>query len=293
MIIVKLQGGLGNQLFQAATAFALAKHYHTKLKLDLSFLQKNNVSTETFTARGYELDVFNHKFEFADENEIDFFFPKNNNFYKRIIRKAKRTLLKPQIIKEEWSPDDFLIKTSKFSYLDGYWQSEKYFKKYGQEIRDIFQFPDIEAVNKSISDEIGNQNSVSIHFRRGDFVHNNHIKLVHGICDFKYYENAINYVSSIENNIKLYVFSDEPAWVKNNFKTNLKFEIVDTNSSIVDMYLMSLCKHSIIANSSFSWWAAWLNKSQNKIVIAPKKWFANEKRNKQIKDLIPENWKQI
>ncbi|RLD65891.1 MAG: hypothetical protein DRI95_07740 [Bacteroidetes bacterium] len=120
MIITKLQGGHGNQMFQVATAFVLAKHYNTKFKLDLSFLQKNNVSTEIFTSRKYELDVFNYKFEFTNENEIDFFFPKYKNVIKRITRKSKRALLKPQIIRDIGNPDDFVKKTSKCTYLYGY-----------------------------------------------------------------------------------------------------------------------------------------------------------------------------
>ena len=116
MIIVKLQGGLGNQMFQVATAYALAKYYNTKFKLDLSFLKKHNISTETFTAREYELNIFNYKFEFADANEIDFFFPKNKNLIKRISRKIKRYILKPKVINDIWDSENSIQKTSKYTY---------------------------------------------------------------------------------------------------------------------------------------------------------------------------------
>jgi len=280
-------------MFQVATAYVLAKHYNTDFKLDLSFLQKNNVSTERFTARNYELNAFNYKFEFANKKDIDFFFPKNKNLIKRIIRKIKRTIYKPIIINDNWISDNFIEKTSKYTYLDGYWQSENYFKNYRNDILKLFQFPKLNTEYNNIEQNISKTNSVSVHFRRGDYSTNKYIKSVHGICSFEYYKKAINFVYRKQKNIKLFLFSDDVNWVKNNFHTKFEFEIVKTKSAIDDMQLMSLCKHNIIANSSFSWWGAWLNQNATKIVIAPKKWFADTEKNKQTKDLIPKDWIQI
>lgn len=291
MIITKLQGGLGNQMFQVAIAFAFAKYYNTNFKLDLSFLENNNKTTEVFTARDYELGVFSYNFKFADKNDIEIFYPKNKNILKKIILKIKKIILKSRIITDNWDTRFFSKKITKYTYFDGYWQSENYFKKYRNDILDLFKFPELSSEFANIKQEIINANSVSIHFRRGDYVKNEHIKSVHGICDFKYYQKASDFIYKKQKNIKFFLFSDEPDWVKNNFKSNINYTVINTGHSITDMMLMSLCKHNIIANSSFSWWGAWLNQNPDKIVIAPKKWFADNKRN--TIDLIPNSWLKI
>ena len=291
MIITKLMGGLGNQMFQVATAYALATKYNTKFKLDLSFLNKNNISTESFTAREYELAVFNKKFEFASQNDLDFFFPKNKKIIVRFTRKIKRLLHNPQIIIDNWNPIGFFEKKSSYIYLDGYWQSEDYFKSYEQEIKKLFQFPTIDDIRKDLVTEIRAFNSVSIHFRRGDYANNSHVKAFHGLLEFDYYQRAMNHINSVVINPKYYIFSDDPEWVKMHFENEIDFTIIDTESGIKDMYLMSLCKHNIIANSSFSWCAAWLNTNPGKIVVVPKKWFnANDLNYEHV---IPENWQKL
>lgn len=292
MIITKLQGGLGNQMFQAAAGYALAKFHNTYLVLDLSFLEKNKKSSDIFTARNYELDVFDYNFKFSTKKETSVFLSENKNYLCKFYRKIKGLILNTTILKDSWDSSGFFNKSSKYTYTDGYWQSENYFKNIRPEIINLFQFPNLSDTYKKTAKEIKESNSVSIHFRRGDYASNKHIKSVHGVCDVEYYEKAINFISKKQKNIKLFLFSDEPGWVNENFKTNFEFETINTNSSITDMHLMSLCKYNIIANSSFSWWGAWLNQNNEKLVVTPKEWFVNKEKNKTVKDLIPKKWKR-
>jgi len=133
-----------------------------------------------------------------------------------------------------------------------------------------------------------NTNSVSIHFRRGDYVTNPLTSQHHGVCSNKYYQDAISLLKSKISQPHFFLFSDEPEWLKTNVSLQEPFRIIDNNPGYVDLYLMSNCKHNIIANSSFSWWGAWLNNNPDKIVIAPHKWFNEPGINTY--DLIPETW---
>ena len=140
---------------------------------------------------------------------------------------------------------------------------------------------------------ISQTNSVSLHIRRGDYVSNQKTNQTHGTCDLDYYQRCITEIEKEVENPYFFVFSDEIEWVKENLKINHPAEYVDQNTgdkSYEDMRLMSQCKHNVIANSSFSWWGAWLNSYPDKIVFAPKRWFASDKHN--TKDLIPEGWKK-
>jgi hypothetical protein len=289
MIISKLQGGIGNQLFQLAAGYALARNHQTELKLDLSFLTNNSQSTELFTARNYELSVFkNLKFKIATNSETDLFLPKKANLINRILRKIKRIYLKPLIITDNIDCQDFFSKTSINTYLDGYWQNEAYFKEIRNELIELFQFPELpEKYAKTISN-----NSVSIHFRRGDYVDNKHINSIYANCSLDYYHNAIKYIQERFNNIVLYLFSDDIHWVKENFATDLPVVYVSNQMlSVADeLHLMSLCKHHIIANSSFSWWAAWLNQNPDKMIIAPQNWFNDKSMNQKAQEIVPEKW---
>ena len=178
----------------------------------------------------------------------------------------------------------------------GYWQSERYFGSYEKQIRSDFRFIEsLDKKNKNILNVINKSNSVSIHARRGDYELNKKIKEYHGLLSVAYYKKAIEIINKIIINPTYFVFSDDPEWVKNSLKIN-NATYIDWNKGLrshIDMQLMSNCKHNIIANSSFSWWGAWLNNNPNKIVVAPKKWFKNSKAQKGSEDLIPKTWKII
>lgn len=184
--------------------------------------------------------------------------------------------------------DPNIFKDKGNTYYWGYWQNERYFSNISDQIRSDFTFRNrFSEKNVWIKDMINSTNSVSIHIRRGDYVdHPRH----GGICDTEYYHKAIKYIDTKILTATYFVFSNDIAWCKNNLDIANCYYI-DWNKgeeSYIDMQLMSLCQHNIIANSSFSWWGAWLNNNSHKIVISPSRWF-NEGAH-DINDIIPNSW---
>lgn len=288
MIIVKVIGGLGNQMFQYAFYRNLKSKY-SDVKLDISAFKTYSLHN------GYELNkIFNIEEDIASEDEVNKLLKIPSN--KGLLYKLKRKILKKErtyFIQKDFGYKLDFLKTENI-YLDGYWQSEKYFRNSKDTILKEFTFKkDLTDKNKDMAELINGSNSVSIHIRRGDYITNPQALKVHGgICDIQYYKHSIDIINNRVKNPKFFVFSDDMAWVKNNL--SLKDCVyVDWNKnqdSYIDMQLMSLCKHNIIANSTFSWWGAWLNSNGNKIVIAPQKWFNT---NVNTTDLIPESWTKI
>lgn len=283
IVIVKLMGGLGNQMFQYAAARALTSG---KIYFDYSFLNKNNISSEGFTARRFELHIFRRlKIKIL------------NPYVKRLLltTNKKYDLLKflfPNRLKRICHINDSNINENlskkhqnEILYLDGYFQKPTCFNEIRKSLLDEFAFPELDDKFTELLNEIENSNSVAIHIRRGDYLKSK-INEHHGILPITYYQDAISYLSDKLTNPYYFVFSDDPAWCAENllFLDN-KYIVSDDHQTWVDMYLMSQCKHHIIANSSFSWWGAWLNKNPDKIVIAPKRWFMETETN-----IIPEEW---
>lgn len=176
-------------------------------------------------------------------------------------------------------------------YLAGYWQSEKYFSDASEAIRADFTFrTPLSKKNAELAERVGQTNSVSLHVRRGDYVSSAKTNATHGFCSLDYYRAAVLHMAAHIEQPEFFIFSDDMAWVKANLKIDFPCRYVDHNQgaeSYNDMRLMSLCKHHVIANSSFSWWGAWLNPNPNKTVIAPRKWFANDNN---VDDLFPSDW---
>ncbi len=216
---------------------------------------------------------------------------KSANLFTTLSDKIKLPY-KRRIYKEaDYTFDNNFFKTNDNIYLKGYRQSEKYFLPIKNKIRECFQFKSetIQDVKEKAS-ELKSANSVAIHIRRGDYS-NTVVKDYHGILEKEYYQKAIDYIQSKINDCSFFIFSDDVDWVKNSLVFNASVQIISnqfTKTHFEDFYLISQCKHQIIANSTFSWWAAWLNPNPNKIVIAPKKWFNNAPYD--TKDLIPESW---
>lgn len=287
MIIVKVTGGLGNQMFQ----YALYKSLKIKgndVRLDPTSYY--NVKKEH---NGYELEkVFDIHPNNAKQSEIDKFDENNIN----ILRRIKRKLLgdtKFIYDTNEYVFNENLYKL-KNSYLNGYWQSINYFKDIESELREDFTFKnELDIKNLEILNEIENSNSVSIHIRRGDYMSPQNFKIYGNIATEEYYKESIRIIEEKIENPTFFVFSNDMEWVKENIKINSKAFYIDINSgddSYKDMQLMSNCKHNIIANSSFSWWGAWLNENKNKIVIAPKKWINREDVDSDKIELFCEGW---
>lgn len=279
MIISKINGGLGNQMFQYAIAKAIAIKHNKTFKLDIT-------AYETYTLHnGYRLNIFNIEENIATEKDVERLKGKENIFNKIL---NKFNLLKNVYTEKERTIFDKGVFLRDDIYLDGYWQNEKYFCDIRDEILKDFSVKENNTLKvKEYLEQINNTNSVSIHIRRGDYSKHPEI----GILDISYYIDAINFINTKIKNPTFYIFSNDIEWCKSNFDfIDNKVFICDTKTEVDDMTLMRNCKHYIVANSSFSWWSAWLNENEDKIVIAPKKWMAINPNNYKWS---PSNWVEL
>ena len=288
-ITIRLIGGLGNQMFQYAAARALALRRGAQLRLDLS-------GYETYGLRRYELGAYRVDASITPADAIA-----AASTPLTIRRRIGRLWQKPppQPVNHYREPhfafDPKLAEQPLPLYMDGYWQSERYFSDVRDVVRnDLTPIEPLEPANAEIAARIDATNAVSLHVRRGDYVTDAQTSAYHGVCSLDYYRAAIGYVRSRVPNAHMFVFSDDPRWTRSNLKTDLPTTYVTANPAdrgYRDMQLMSRCKHHIIANSSFSWWGAWLNPSPDKTVVAPARWFAGA--NSDTSDLLPSEWVRL
>jgi hypothetical protein len=287
LIIVKAIGGLGNQMFQYAYAKVLEQKGH-KVKIDIS-------SFDTYKLHGgYQLDKYDLDLETSTQEENKKLYV--NNILSKILKKLgidNSNLVKEQSLLF----DKKLLDVEDNRYIDGYFQSEKYFTTIRSILLDQFVInKDLSNYTKEIEkDIVSSIVSCSIHIRRGDYVSNEKSNNTHGTCDIEYYKKSIELMDDKFNDIKYFIFSDDIEWVKKNLKMQNAIYIESEEKRIPheDVYLMSLCSHNIIANSSFSWWGAWLNQNNNKIIISPKRWFNDAKMLEQSGDIVCKSWKRI
>lgn len=288
MLTMKIQWGLWNQMFQYAFIRALALKHRSKFRL--------NIFDYTTYFRPFELDILNIKKNYASFLQVPFYelLISKNKYLNHVFYKVKKVFIKFNVCHYI---DNAVLFDKKFInikawYIEGNFQSEKYFKNYADEIRNDFQFVNKPSQkNQELIKNITNTNSISIHIRRWDYITNASVNNFHGICDISYYTNAIKYIQKNIISPVFFIFSDDMDWVKEKFKNMDNCYYIDRNTwknSYEDMRLMSLCKHNIIANSSFSRWWAWLNKNKNKIVIWPNKWFNNTEYD--TSDILPSEW---
>lgn len=262
-------------------------------------------STDTFgaynTHNGYELArVFGLKLEIASGEDLAGLIGWGRSFplARRVLAKRPFSWLAGQSFLAEphfryWPA--LCERARQGGYLQGYWQSERYFASHAAHIRTDFTFrDDLSGANLRIAHAISQRTAISVHVRRGDYVTNSKTLSVHGACSLEYYHAAIGTLLLRIPDAQLVAFSDDPQWVSEVLRPHYpRMILVDHNNGIEsynDMRLMSMCRHHVIANSSFSWWAAWLNASPDKIVISPKRWFADGRLNP---DLIPDSWLKI
>jgi len=284
MIIVNLKGGLGNQMFQYALGRKLALQNKTTLKLDTSGYPKQ-------TLRKYGLPVFNIQENIASNEEVKHLKYPLGSISMAWRRFSFKILRRFHI---SWEPATLdRLEKKKDLYLDGFWQSYKYFDDIAEIIRQDFSLKEpLEKVSPELNEKIKGTNSVSIHIRRSDYL-NPKVQQQFGSCSLDYYAQAAKIIASKISDPVFFIFSDDVQWVKENLK--LEFTMIAVSDyqlkDFQEMIAMSLCKHNIIANSSFSWWGAWLNGNPDKIVIAPNKWFNDGSLN--IDDLIPPAWTKI
>lgn len=291
MIIVRLIGGLGNQLFEYALARRLSFERGVSLKLDLSWFKDQ-------PERPFRLDRFNIKAVPADPYEIEkLFHLERKDLHSRLIRRLERFLpyYRRHVIYENNSGfDPSILKAPVSVYLDGYWQSPKYFSAIETVLRQDFELRE-PLRNERLLDlmkEVETGNSVSLHIRRGDYVQDPKTAAVHNTCPISYYQESLKLLSENESNLRVYVFSDDIQWAKQNLHTNFPTQFVSGQLGMpdyVELELMRRCKNHIIANSSFSWWAAWLAANPGKTIIAPRTWFVS----REARDLIPPEWRII
>lgn len=290
MIIIKLMGGLGNQMFQYALGRHLSLKHNTPLKLDLSFLLDRSPKPN-FIYRDFDLDIFNMRPVFA-------------NFFESLGGKTPGNRIKKYLNTLRGSPfsiiqeknlnfDENILKLPDNCYFEGYWQSEKYFTEIEDTIRRDFSIParpDPGLMKKILSSE-----SICINVRRGDYVTNPLANKYHGLCGADYFYKAIDQMKKFTEKPTIFVFSDDIPWCEE----KLKFDdptIFVTHHYAGKKYekylkLMSLCKFFIIPNSTFGWWAAWLSCEPEKKVIAPQKWFADPAIS--CEDIIPDDWMRM
>lgn len=292
MVISHILGGIGNQMFQYAAGRALSLTHDQRLLLDLSDFSRYRLH------HGFELNkVFNVAAERAQVSAVHEMLEwRANRFVKKVLRRpqfvwmrGKKFVVEPHF---NYWPDLFNLADD--CYLSGYWQSEHYFKSFESVIRRDFTFREpLEGRNSDLALEIANTQSVSLHVRRGDYVNDSKTANIMDVCSLDYYRKAISYIVEHVENPVFYVFSDDMAWVRQNLPMIFPCVYVDHNhraESYRDMQLMSLCRSHVIANSSFSWWGAWLNPNPEKLVVAPKSWFRN---GTDDRDLIPPGWVRV
>lgn len=292
MILVKLSGGLGNQMFQYAAARALAFKYQTKLVIDTSMFA---IEYEKVDKREFGLNVFsNIKPVFSTKFLTSSFYMPSR--YDNDIRKLLGCKPRKVFAETKYSFNEEFVNIKPPVLLDGYWQCEKYFKEFETIIRNDLQFKSFDSndQNVAIRNEILANQSVSVHVRRGDYVKYGTSNMFYGICDIPYYKKAIQLLLQKRNNLTFYFFSEDPEWVLENLmESGLNAIIVNGNTGVhswKDMYLMSLCKHHILANSSFSWWGAWLNQNPEKLVVAPSKWYNTTEPYFSQSDILLADW---
>ena len=292
MIVIEICGGLGNQMFQYAYGRALSRRRGVELALHWS-------DEDPETPRRFELDrIFDIKARIVTGSEVKAFMGwQHNRLVRRfIVRSGARRLLSRYIEEPHFHFAAQMQQVPDRVYLKGYWQSERYFSDAICSLRDDFSFRrPLSGRNEALVQEMtrGEETPISLHVRRGDFVSSESVRQKHGSCTLEYYRLAIDYLAERVPRPRFLLFSDDMSWVRARLRPSFPHLLVEHNqgaASFEDMRLMSLCRHHIIANSSFSWWGAWLNPGPEKIVVAPVKWFADQT---DVADLLPKGWVQL
>lgn len=291
MIIVKLQGGLGNQMFQYAAGRRLAELHRVPLKLDLGFLLDRTPRAD-FVFRDFALDIFPIDGEILtpdDRRGIDLC----NSPLARLLGKFKTTRRPFSIIREpHFHFHRQLLEAPDNAYLDGYWQSEKYFQDIEAVIRKDFSFKSAPGPqSQAYAGKISAVNSVCLNVRRGDFVSNPTANKLHGFLGLDYIKKCLRILSERVANPCFFVFSDDVQWCRENIRMEYPCTVIPHDLAGEHLYLMTLCRHYIIPNSTFAWWAAWLNTNPEKLVLAPEKWFNDPEYD--TRDLLPSSWLKV
>ncbi len=290
---MNLKGGMGNQMFQYSLGLYLSMKYNVPLKLDVrSLLDRNADSKITF--RDYQLDVFGIELDQPTKSELWNFGVVFANESTRGRLLSILNHISPKVYKEQgFSFNHKVNEIGSDIYLDGYWQSEKYFESVAPMIRQTFKVVAPHSQSTiDLADLISTQISVCVNVRRTDFINN----ALHETTNIEYYIAALDLLrNKIKEELNIYIFSDDTQWCKNNLFLSKNQVIVDEEFSgfkyASKFWLMTNCKHFIIPNSSYAWWAAWLSPNVNKVVIGPSKWLGDP--NIDTSDIWPAGWISI
>jgi len=286
MIVVGLKGGLGNQLFQYALGRRLAIEHGCPLILDDRALHSDPL-------RNLALNQFQITQSLA--KPLSYPLHGVGAYLNPLYRSLPFT--QPLTIANEkgFAFDPQVLECEGGTYLNGYWQSERYFLPIRQTLlTDLALAKPLSTEQSKLAEQIVGVNAVSLHIRRGDYVSDSTTNSYHGLCDLNWYHRAVETITQDVSNAHFYIFSDDYAWATKNLQLNHPTYFIKPQQDgyeSIDMHLMSLCQHNIIANSSFSWWGAWLNQNPKKRVIAPANWFANAPHD--TRDLIPTSWQRL
>lgn len=279
-------------MFQYAVGRGLSLAYGVSMCLDAGDFSQHTIH------QGFELErVFSLPVTLAAPDDVHRILGwQSSRLALRLLARPEARFLRSNrlIIEPHFQYFSGIKRVPSSCYLKGYWQSERYFSDVADAIRADFTFClPMSYENRRIAEDIDAVNAVSLHVRRGDYLSNPYTSSVHGVCSLEYYALAIRYIVEKVPDPVFFVFSDDLNWVKDTLRIEYPCHFVDHNQgneSYNDMRLMSLCSHHVIANSSFSWWGAWLNQSDSKIVVAPAQWFAKPV---DVTDLLPEGWVRI
>lgn len=291
MVIAVLKGGLGNQMFQYAMARTVAQRRGTTVKVDLRAFESDR-------KRRYSLDAWN--VNAAPVSRVELLGLRLGMKVSRKLSRTRPYYTRPVVYEQSSCFDPDALRAPRTCLLVGYWQSEGYFQEIESTIRQEFTLrTEPRTRTREIASAIRGCNSVFVHIRRGDYLADPEVNEVHGTCSMQYYEEAASYVGRVVENPHFFAFSDEPEWLQQNLKIPFSMTVVDHNEpgnsdtpgyEHEDLWLMAQCRHAILANSSFSWWGAWLNPVRERVVIAPKQWV---KSRYDMRDLIPDDWIRI
>lgn len=292
MIIAKLNGGLGNQMFQYAAGRAISLHRATNLLLDILSLAEKDTVKDDFYHRAYKLNHFDIKADIAGTEVLELFKNDLKNLLKIKISKFLKKDLNIYYKQDSRLYSQTVFNLSNNLYLEGHWITEKFFKKYRQNLLKDFSFKtEPNSQNLDMLNKIRNSNSVSIHIRRSDYITNKNANQHFAHLSKQYYDNAIEFIKSRVKDPTFFFFSDDVDWVRQEFKdldNSIFCDINNIENGHEDLRLMMNCNHFIIANSTFSWWGAWLSQNADKIVVAPNQWFADDIKNRN--EIVPDNW---
>jgi hypothetical protein len=287
-VVARLNGGLGNQMFQYAFGRSLAARMNARFYVETGMLENDPL-------RSYALSGFRISAATMDPVELkrEILWPY------RLIRRLPWLPTLPGHLRyfaeKSFAFDPGISEVSESVCVDGYWQSPRYFEPYAALVCEEFQLAvPMTVVRQETAARITGANAISVHVRRGDYAVNPHTQAFHGLCPTSWYEEAMKRMAQTVEQPHFFVFSDDPAWSDANIHSDWPIHFIQPQADgrdFEDMHLLSLCQHHIIANSSFSWWGAWLNQKPGKRVIAPAKWF--NQATHDTRDLLPPQWQSL